>query len=243
MNDPQHLTDEGSDATELERELLQAAQGVRLTPSEKQAIWAGIALQGLPSAAPAAAAKGAASSKLALSLTPLVKGVLVAVGVSSLCAGSYWLSRTPFNEQVSQPTAAPAASEYAPAPAQSSPVEAIAAAATTVAPPSASARDSAVLAHEPSAAESKSALRDESSAVLEIRRALRSGNAAAALSLIEQARHRFPRGALSQEREALTIEALAKSGAKVAAARKAQIFLHAYPKSPYAADVQTFTSP
>jgi hypothetical protein len=38
MTDPKYLSDEGSEANDFERELLQAAQGVRPSPSEKQAI-------------------------------------------------------------------------------------------------------------------------------------------------------------------------------------------------------------
>ena len=242
MNDPQHLTDEGSEATDLERELLQAAQGVRLTPTEKNAIWTGIALRSLPLAVPATAAKGAASSKLALSLTPQVKGLLVAVGLGSLGAGGYWLSRTPISEQ---PPRRAAATQHTVVATPSNVVRDEVEPVARVIAPSSSAQESSTAppAHEPSAPDRKSVLRDESSAVHEVRRTLRSGNAAAALSLLDQARHRFPRGALSQEREALMIEALAKSGAQEAAARKAQIFLHAYPKSPYASDVRTFTSP
>jgi len=86
-------------------------------------------------------------------------------------------------------------------------------------------------------------LRDESLAVLEARRTLRSGDAAQALRLLDQARQRFPKGALGQEREALTIEALAKSGNAASAKRRAQAFLHAYPKSPYAADLQSIANP
>ncbi len=86
-------------------------------------------------------------------------------------------------------------------------------------------------------------LRDESLAVLEARRTLRSGDAAQALRLLDQARQCFPKGALGQEREALTIEALAKSGNAASAKRRAQAFLHAYPKSPYAADLQSIANP
>jgi hypothetical protein len=85
-----------------------------------------------------------------------------------------------------------------------------------------------------------SQLREESLAVLEVRQTLRTGDAGSALKLLEQARARFPRGALGQEREALTIEALAQSGARAAAERRAALFLRAYPKSPYAADVQRY---
>jgi hypothetical protein len=78
--------------------------------------------------------------------------------------------------------------------------------------------------------------------VLEIRRVLRAGDAATALRLLERARARFSHPVLGQEREALTIEALARSGARDVAARRAATFLRDYPKSPHAADVRAFTA-
>jgi hypothetical protein len=85
-------------------------------------------------------------------------------------------------------------------------------------------------------------LREESQAVLEIRRVLRAGDATSALRLLERARARFTHPVLGQEREALTIEALARSGARDAAERRAAAFLRAYPKSPHAADVRAFAA-
>jgi hypothetical protein len=75
---------------------------------------------------------------------------------------------------------------------------------------------------------------DESALILAARQALRSGAPAVALERLASARRKFPRGALVQERDALEIEALARSGARDAAARRAAEFLKRYPKSPYA---------
>ncbi len=244
MTDPKYLSDEGSEATALERELLQAARGVRLSVSEKQAIWAGVTLLVVPAAASAAPSVApAAATKAALGLTPLVKGVLLALGLGGLSAGGYWLSRgsepAPAASAARSVVSASSASNASPVPAATTGVPVVA--DTAPAPSAASSgAPSKAASHEPSASEQKSALSDESAAVLQIRRTLRAGDASGALRLLEQARQRFPRGALSQEREALGIEALAKSGATAAAARKAQAFLRAYPKSPYASDVQSF---
>src|SRR5262249_47654100 len=82
--------------------------------------------------------------------------------------------------------------------------------------------------------------REESERVGEARDALRRGDAAAALAQLEQIRARFPAGVLGQEREALAIEALAKSGRRADAATRAAAFLQAYPSSPLAAKVQGF---
>jgi outer membrane protein assembly factor BamD (BamD/ComL family) len=85
-----------------------------------------------------------------------------------------------------------------------------------------------------------SRLSDEAHAVLAARAALRSGNPEAALRELSDARASFPRGALVQEREALTIEALARTGQSGAASARAQAFLHRFPRSPHGDDVRRF---
>jgi outer membrane protein assembly factor BamD (BamD/ComL family) len=84
------------------------------------------------------------------------------------------------------------------------------------------------------------ALRDEIALVAAARAALRSGDGPGALASLEKARKQHPRGALLQEREVLTIEALAKSGDAAGASRRASAFLRAFPTSPHAAHVRTF---
>jgi hypothetical protein len=101
-----------------------------------------------------------------------------------------------------------------------------------------SADPSAARAADAAARETQ--LREESQQVGEARDALRRGDAAGALGLLEQIRARFPAGVLGQEREALSIEALARSGRRADAAARAAAFLQAYPQSPLAARVQTF---
>jgi hypothetical protein len=250
MSDPKYLTDDGADATDFERELLQAAQEVGLSAQEKQAIWASVALQALPAAPlnPTAApsiAPGGAAAKAGASLSPLLKGLLVLLGLGGISAGIYELRRAPAGAPSPPPNAVVKAAAAPASAAAASPSDSATpslATAAESAPSSASAPSASVAVHDASPVESKSALREESVAVLEIRRTLRAGDAAGALHLLDQARQRFPHGALSQEREALSIEALAKSGSHDAAARQADAFLRAHPKSPYAADVQTFKS-
>jgi outer membrane protein assembly factor BamD (BamD/ComL family) len=83
-----------------------------------------------------------------------------------------------------------------------------------------------------------SRLAEESRMVLEARNALRSGDLGGALRLLDAAKTEFQDGALTQEREALTIEALARSGRREIASRRAEAFLRDYPKSPHASDVR-----
>jgi outer membrane lipoprotein YfiO len=94
----------------------------------------------------------------------------------------------------------------------------------------------------PSVAPPSSRLREESQLVLEARDGLRAGRAFLVLRQLEAARARFPDGALAQEREALTIEALCRSGQTVAARRRADAFVRTYPGSPHVAHVQQLTS-
>ena len=84
------------------------------------------------------------------------------------------------------------------------------------------------------------AIREESRLVATARDALRSGNAGRALALLERARREFPHGTLAQEREALSIEALAVSGQTSLAAERARRFLRAHPSSMHAARVRAF---
>ena len=81
-----------------------------------------------------------------------------------------------------------------------------------------------------------SRLAEESSSVIAARQAFRDGDPARCLRLLETARAEFPDGSLAQEREALTIQALARSGQRDLAAQRAVRFLREHPESPHAAD-------
>lgn len=90
----------------------------------------------------------------------------------------------------------------------------------------------------PPAAPSASNPQDESQLISAARSALRAGDSARALGLLGEAQHRFAHGVLGQEREALTIEALAKSGQRASAKSRGEAFLKAYRDSPYAARIR-----
>jgi hypothetical protein len=80
--------------------------------------------------------------------------------------------------------------------------------------------------------------REETRMVAAARDALRLGDPASGLVWLERAEREFPNGVLVQEREALTIEALARSGRRAEAEKRAASFLRDYPKSPHAARVE-----
>jgi hypothetical protein len=80
----------------------------------------------------------------------------------------------------------------------------------------------------------RSVVEEEAAVTREARELLRAGDAPRALALLEQARVRFSGGVLVQERAALTIEALARSGQADRAAGLARAFLEAWPQSAHA---------
>jgi len=229
MTDPKRWS-EGGDASELERELLQAGQAARLPDSERRALWAGIALSLPATPAPLGTPTprvGAVSSLSAY----LTKGAIFLAAVGGLTWGAgRALRSTEAGASHAEPagTTATLAETATPPPALAATVEPTSTPAVSAAAPS-----------EPKLRGlASSQLREESVAVLEARAALRSGDAGRSLTLLEQARVRFPRGALGQEREALTIQALAQSGERAVARRRAAAFLRAHPQSPYLADVR-----
>jgi hypothetical protein len=90
----------------------------------------------------------------------------------------------------------------------------------------------------PAAPSSPSRLREETTLVREARQALRGGDAARALRVLEECRRLFPAGVLEQERERLIVEALIKGGRASEAAVRATEFLRKYPDSPHAGEVR-----
>ncbi|MEZ4374962.1 MAG: hypothetical protein R3B07_29390 [Polyangiaceae bacterium] len=82
------------------------------------------------------------------------------------------------------------------------------------------------------AASAASQLEAERAALAQARQALQSGNAPRALGLLTQLSQRYPKLKLSQEHEALSIRALAASGARSQAVARAQRFVALYPNSP-----------
>jgi len=83
----------------------------------------------------------------------------------------------------------------------------------------------------------------ESAAVARARRQLRSSQPHRALQTLEEIRRRVGGGVLGQEREALSIEALAASGSRAAAAQRAASFVERFPNSPHTSRVRAFLAP
>lgn len=209
----------------------------------------------------AAAGKAAAAAKAGtVAVTGgVLKSALIGAGSAVVLLAGY-TAVTPSAPDPSPPppalTAPPAPPPSVTAtPVRNAPAPSAVASATPSAEPSSSPRSVAIEPRpsavptttpsvEPSvaAAERESMLREESRLVADARDALRRGDASGALGMLEQIRTKFPGGVLAQEREALTIEALARSGRKADAAARASAFVKAYPTSPLAARVQQFAN-
>ena len=119
-------------------------------------------------------------------------------------------------QEAPPPPAAEPARQSPEAPTAAAPVEPAAEASATDAPP-----------HETPAKSS----RREIAQLIRIR-SLLSRDPAAALRLAERSEREFPSGLLSEERRALAIVALAKTGARESAAVKAREYFARYPQSP-----------
>jgi len=85
-----------------------------------------------------------------------------------------------------------------------------------------------------------STLAEEGKLLGKARQLVQLGRTREALELLESSAQRYPRSVLSQEREVLTIEALAASGASAVAKQRARRFLDRYPASPYVERLQRF---
>jgi hypothetical protein len=269
MNAPQRWLDDAGGTTDREREILRAGLAVEPPPGAEGAVWASLLAKlppgGLPpgpggsaagSGAKAAAGQAAAKAAGAAVSGGVLKSALIGAGSAIVVIAGYAAVEPRLHPAAPDPPAAPAVAIVAPTAIAAAPAPAPAAPSAvpssepsaerradprspSAAPPSSA---SAVPTAEP-AVERETLLREESRLVGEARDALRSGNAEGALAKLEQLRARFPGGVLTQEREALAIEALARSGRRGEAAARAAAFLQAYPTSPLASRVQAFAAP
>jgi hypothetical protein len=232
MRDPTRIIDDRDEANGLGRDLLRAGRGQTLSARDRAQVWAELSATLV---APAASAAASAGATKALTSASLLKGVVVAVALSGGALVGVRAARRPAPEVV--PAVVTEPSRAAPAIEPPLPVT-----SPTPAPDRAPHVRRAPAAGEEAAVPRlpASRLAAEAQLVLDARRDLREGNPASALRRLETARPELVGGALAQEREALTIEALDRSGQTEAAARRARAFLRAYPRSPHAASVSTF---
>jgi len=170
-----------------------------------------VAIPARASSAPAEVATTAPSASAASALVPVVP--VPSVPIASLPDEPAARSSVPAAPRRAHPSAGPASAPVAPASAKAA----------------------------PASEESPSPLHAESASLLQTRQMVRSGDCTGALARLQEETSRFPKGVLAQEREVLTIEALACSGRSAAATERAEAFLRAYPASPHATTLRRFT--
>jgi len=268
MSDPVRLLSSRRDG--VARALLESAVTPGPTNAQCDELWSSLARK-LPQAVVAGAAAGtaggalakAAATSKAVGIGLFVKGAVVVGIMGSLAAVGLtrpWESRPEAAPHAiasaSSASLAPPRPPMAPAPVPSpAPPPPVAADESTSPPPepvvpsapaprASAARKPAPLAIEtppPPPVEMETALHAESASLLRGRQLLRSGDCEAALAQLKETETRFPRGALAQEREVLSIEALACSGRATTASARAEAFVRDYPTSPHASKVRRFT--
>lgn len=106
--------------------------------------------------------------------------------------------------------------------------------------PEAAPAEPAASLDKPRAPAAGSTLAEEGKLLGKARQLVQAGRTHEALELLQSSAQRYPRSVLSQEREVLTIEALAASGAASVAKQRARRFLERYPASPYVDRLQRF---
>jgi hypothetical protein len=236
MTDPRRLLDGGG--TGIERDLLEAGQAELPDASAKRRAAVALAIGAAtasvwPTAAYATAKAGKAGMPLLMKL--LAAG---AVGAGTLGTATYLITK-PEPAQVTE-TAPPPAVEanrgagkprVAPKPAEETPApaEAVAAAETAAEPKVAPE----VRRAPQSAPAPASSISDEIRVLDQARRAIASGDNAAAKRALEEHRRQYPKGALAEEAVLLQIESLVKQGKRGAAKSLAARFRASHPNSPH----------
>jgi hypothetical protein len=256
MSDPLRLLDDASELSDEERRLLVAGRVMAPPAALSAGLWAGLTARLPQSAASAAGAQGAGVTHGGLASGGAAQGsglglliakaalVVGALGALTVAGHAWWRAHaaenTPHVVEPVLPQAPPPTASELPSPSAvnvpttESPLSSV---TPSNLPPHAPSSVHAPKPSTPAPAASSDA-REESRVVTAARDALHSGDSAGALNLLGQARQRFGNGVLGQEREALLIEALAKSGQAASARTHGQAFLKNYANSPYAARVQ-----
>jgi hypothetical protein len=243
MSEPRRLLLDGG-ASERERDILRAWEGVGPSPGARARTLASLGLAGGVGAAVTSTlgAKAAVGTGVTGSIAPKAAGIgaasalkWLAIGAATLAVGAGtvgYVARTgdvrrpvivsaPAATQ--SPVAAPASTLSAPAPSDPIPVDAL----PRATPPAPSAQSPA----SPGGA----SLAEQIAAIDAARTALAAGDPSGAVRLASQYEARFPRGSFWQEAEVIRIDAMLRSGDRASAEAAARRFVAAHPTSPHAA--------
>jgi len=243
MNEPRRLREDCESS--LERALLDAGTSYRSSSATRERTLAALGLAG--SAALSAAAIGTAtSSAFAKMGWAKVLTLVSAVGAVTAVPVGYFAWR---HSQEVPKVAAMVSQSTAPGPLghavrREEPAAATAAAAAAPAPeappPVSPAGSPNPRVPRAEAKASSADLSAELGAVEQARSALASGDASGALSRLDSYSRTYPRGRLALEAEVLRIDALARSGQRDAAKKRAELFVRRYPNSVLKARVRAY---
>ena len=262
-DDPKRLLDD--DVSDDERRALMAGQSLEPPSDAHQVVLAGVLAElgrgvasggagtsgvtsGGASAAGVGSAAGASTAvKSGLAVGAWIKAFAVGGGVTAAALVGHEMTSEPIPNPVVTPSAVSVTAPPAPPPPPLASVpsnkEHDSIEHKTEPEPKPNAAVVTAQQHDPSIVDEPDAAttaRWESAMVGRARNQLRSGQAGKALQTLEAIRKRAPGGVLVQEREALTIEALAASGQSATASARAEAFLSRFPASPHASRVRTF---
>jgi hypothetical protein len=228
MNEPRRLREECE--SPLERALLEAGASYRSSVGTRERTLAALGLAG--SAALSAAAIGTATSTF--SKLGWAKALTVVSAVSAVTAvpvGYYAWQRSQESAAAQVLVSAP----KAPAPTQSRALRraepALPSAHLMVEPIASAAPVNSPSVRAQKASSSSADLTAELAAIEKARSALSAGDASGALSQLDAYARSYPRGRLALEAEVLRIDALARSGQRDAAKRRAEQFVRRHPNS------------
>jgi hypothetical protein len=249
MSDPQRLLAEG--ASDFEKDLLRSWEAEQPSDAARAKVLAaaglGVALTAAATATKlGAVAGGAVAPKAVAAAGGAVVAKWLAVGAVGLALTGATVgymrhaAKVRRDEAAAAQGAAPANAPPKPAPQVATPAP-VSGGLPEVAPTAPAAPHARPRATAPR--EHPSALGEQVSALDSARRALASGDAAAAIHQLDDYEARFPEGALFEEAEVLRVEALVAEGDHAAAERAGQRFLAAHPNSPHAARVRALIAP
>jgi hypothetical protein len=231
MNEPRRMREEAE--SDLERALLDVGSSYKSSDAARARTLAAL---GIASTAALTASTASGASAALLTKAGWTKLVAVsALGITAAAPVGYYVWQRA--EHAPSPAVAvqPKSEALPVAPAPKTPEPAVPEA--RVEPP---VRAVPVAPKAEPRASSASALTAELSALDAARSRLSAGDESGALSLLDEYAKTYPRGRLLLEAEVLRIDALAKSGQRSFAKRRAEAFLARHPNSVLASRVRTY---
>ena len=225
MNEPKRWSSPGSDVDPVVRSVLRYARDLKPNSAELSAVMLGTAARHRPTPAPRSRRRPKAWGLVALAATFAAGAALASY------ANRLWFAPP---EPLTPPSVAPAPAPTPPAPANLGvapaprPEPSVASPAAVSSPAPARATPAPVV----SAPLALDAAQD--AALLQEARGLVASNPARALTLTRDHELHFPNSALTEERQALRIEALARLGRHAESARELSAFDQRFPRSIYA---------